>query len=100
MNKRVVKEDIISFISAHKDDLKRNYGVRKIGLFGSYAKGEAFEGSDIDIVVELDKPDLSYLIGIKQTFEEALGSKVDVIRLRDNMNRLLRSRIQKDAVYV
>jgi hypothetical protein len=100
MGERIVKDDIINFIAEHKDELRRRYGVRKIGLFGSYARGEMFEGSDIDIVVELEKPDLFYLIGIKQTLEEALGRKVDVIRLRDTMNRSLRRRIQRDAVYV
>lgn len=92
--------DIINFISAHKAEFERRFGVKKIGLFGSYARGEAYEGSDIDIVVELEKPDLFYLIGVKQTIEEALGSKVDVIRVRDKMNRTLRYRIERDAIYV
>jgi len=94
------KEDIIGFISAHKAEFERKFGVRKIGLFGSYARGKVSEGSDIDIVVELVKPDLFYLIGIKQALEEALGIKVDVVRLRDKMNEALRSRIERDVVYV
>jgi hypothetical protein len=96
----MTKEDLLNFIAEHKDELRRSFGVKKIGLFGSYARGEVSEGSDIDIVVELEKPDLFYLIGIKQTLEEALGRKVDVIRLRDTMNASLKRRIQRDAVYV
>jgi len=96
----VNRRDVISFISAHKAELEQKFSVKKIGLFGSYARDEALEGSDIDIVVELEKPDLFYLIGIKQTLEEALGRKVDVVRLRDTMNKSLRRRIQRDAVYV
>jgi predicted nucleotidyltransferase len=69
----MTKEDLLNFIAEHKDELRRSFGVKKIGLFGSYARGEVSEGSDIDIVVELEKPDLFYLIGIKQTLEEALG---------------------------
>ena len=80
--------------------MRREYGVEKIGLFGGYARGEVLEGSDIDIVVELEKPDLFCLIGIKQTLEEALGNKVDVIRLRDKMNDTLRFRIERDVIYV
>jgi hypothetical protein len=94
------REEIIDFLSAHKTEFKQNFGLVKIGLFGSYARGENFEDSDIDIVVELKKPDLFYLIGIKQTVEDALGAKVDVVRLRDKMNKSLRYRIERDAIYV
>ena len=94
------REDIIRFISEHKTEFEQEFGVTKIGLFGSYARGEVHEESDIDIVVELVKPDLFNLIGIKQTIEEALGSKVDIVRLRDKMNKFLRQRIERDAIYV
>ena len=94
------REDILSFIAAHKTEFERIFGVKRIGLFGSYARGESYEGSDIDIVVELEKPDLFNLIGIKQTIEEALGNKVDVVRVRDKMNRSLRYRIERDVIYV
>ena len=94
------REEIIDFLSAHKIEFKQDFGLVKIGLFGSYARGENFEDSDIDIVVELKKPDLFYLIGIKQTVEDALGAKVDVVRLRDKMNKSLRYRIERDAIYV
>lgn len=94
------REDIINFISAHKAEFEQKFGAKKIGIFGSYAKGNAREGSDIDIVVELEKPDMFYLIGIKQAIEEALGGKVDVVRFRDKMNKALRNRILRDAVYV
>ena len=50
------REDIISFISGHKTEFEERFGVKKIGLFGSYARDECREGIDIDIVVELKKP--------------------------------------------
>ena len=82
------REDVISFIVAHKARFEKEFGVKRIGLFGSYARGE------------VEKPDLFHLIGIKQAIEEALGAKVDIVRLRDTMNQALRSRIERDAVYV
>lgn len=94
------RDDIISFISSHKAEFEQKFGVKKIGLFGSYAKGDVREGSDIDIVVELEKPDLFIMIGVKQAIEEALKKKVDVIRLRDRMNKFLRQRIERDVMYV
>lgn len=94
------RDDIVSFISIHKSEFEQKFGVKRIGLFGSYARGDVREGSDIDIVIELKKPDLFFLIGVKQAFEEALEKKVDVVRLRDKMNRFLRQRIERDVIYV
>lgn len=91
---------IIDFLRSQKDFFASEYKVKKIGLFGSYARGAGNDDSDIDIVVELEKPDLYYLIGVKQTVEEALGGKVDVVRLRDKMNAALKQRIERDAIYV
>jgi len=96
----MIREDILRIISAHKATFEREFGLKKIGLFGSYARGESQKGSDIDIVVEIEKPDLFYLIGIKQAIEEALDSKVDIVRLRDKMNQSLRASIERDAIYV
>lgn len=94
------KDYIINFISTQKPELQKSYGVRRIGLFGSYAKGCANQDSDIDIVVEIDKPDLFIMIGIKQFLEESLGAHIDIVRLRDKMNLALRKRIEQDAIYV
>src|SRR4030043_49583 len=78
MQNEMRREDVISFIVAHKARFEKEFGVKRIGLFGSYARGEVREESDIDIVVEIEKPDLFHLIGIKQAIEEALGAKDDI----------------------
>ena len=56
------------------------YGVKKAGLFGSYARGDMNNNSDIDILVEIDD-DISLLdfVGIKLDIEESLGKKIDLI---------------------
>ena len=97
---RHTTKQVVEFLSSHKEDFVRQFSVKKIGIFGSYAKGEAGEESDVDIVVELAKPDMFCLIGIKQAVEEGLGVKADVVRLRDQMNQVLRRRIEQDAIYV
>ena len=94
------KEEIIAFLKSQKSYFAAEFSVQKLGLFGSYARGEAHHESDVDIVVELGKPDLFYLIGIKQAVEAAIGIKVDVVRLRNGMNQVLRRRIEKDVIYV
>ena len=93
------RKDILKYLEEHKSEFERKFGIRKIGFFGSYARDTHHRESDIDIVVELEKPDLLTLIGIKQTIEEQLNSKVDIVRYRDRMNQVLKKRIDRDALY-
>jgi predicted nucleotidyltransferase len=61
--------EIIDLLSSHAKEIKTGFCVKRIGLFGSFARGEHKEASDIDILVEFDKPtfrnfmDLSFLSG-------------------------------------
>jgi len=66
----------------------------------AYLRGDSYSDSDIDIVVELEEPDIFALIGIKQQLEEQFCTKVDIVRLRNRMNQSLRTQIEKDAIYV
>lgn len=75
------------------------YGLQTLGYFGSYARGEASETSDIDIVFEGDKPNLFLTAMLKQDLEEWLGRPVDVLQ-RGMVNDRLKARIQAEAVYV
>lgn len=79
---------------------KDKYAIIRIGVFGSAARDSMNELSDIDIVVELTKPDLFYLIGIKQDLEEKFHRPVDIVRYRDKMGAFLKKRIDKEAIYV
>lgn len=97
---RYTTNQIIDFLRIQKVFFQKEFKVKKIGIFGSCARGDIHEKSDIDIVVELEKPDLFYMIGVKQVVEEALGHKVDVVRLRENMNKTLKRRIERDFIYV
>jgi predicted nucleotidyltransferase len=94
------KKEILDFLDRNRDSFRGEFSVTKIGLFGSYARDEATDESDIDVVVELGKPDMFYLIGIKQALEENFGCRVDVVRMRNAMNPTLRRRIEKDAIFV
>lgn len=77
--------------------LKR-YEAKKAALFGSCARGEIAEDSDIDILVEIEK-DISLLdfVGLKLELEEALGKKVDLVEY-DTIKPLLREHILKDEL--
>jgi predicted nucleotidyltransferase len=96
----MTKEDILVFLRAHKDELYQKYSVTKLGLFGSYAKGEATGESDVDIVVQLAKPNLLLLSALQQELQEFFKMPVDVIRLRETMNPFLKDQINQEAIYV
>jgi len=93
------RETIIQYLSDHKAEFEQKFGVTKIGLFGSYARRQNHKDTEIDIIVELEKPDLLTLVAIKQKIEEDLGINVDIIRNRERMNRTLKKRIERDAIY-
>ncbi len=78
----------------------QHYGVKRVGLFGSYVRGEMREDGDIDILVEIEK-DISLLdfVGLKLEIEEALGKKVDLVEY-STIKPLLRERILKEQVVV
>ncbi|MBW1956630.1 MAG: nucleotidyltransferase domain-containing protein [Deltaproteobacteria bacterium] len=94
------RDEITEILVRFKQLNQTKYDIIKIGLFGSAAKGDLKPGSDIDVVVMLGKQDLFNLIGIKQDLEEQLSSVVDIISYRERMNPFLKSRIDKEALYV
>ncbi len=84
------------YLSAKAD----TYGISRIGIFGSVARNEQSEDSDVDVCVEMKKPDLFSMVHIKEELQELFGKPVDIVRLRSNMNPMLLSRIQRDGIYV
>lgn len=94
------REAIIMSLKRFKAGKGQEYRIRRIGFFGSAARDQMTRESDIDVVVELEKQDLFTLIGIKQDLEEEFREPVGVVSYRDAMNKFLKSRIEKEAVYV
>lgn len=75
------------------------YGITRMGIFGSVARGEQSESSDIDICFEAPAPNLFIFSRIKFELEALLGSPVDLVRLRDRMDEYLRRDIDKEVLY-
>lgn len=98
--KKLHRQEVLRILGLHKDKLASRYGVTRLGIFGSMARDEAAEASDVDIVIEMQKPDLFYLVHIKETLEEALHCPVDIVHYRKRMNNFLKKRINEEAVYV
>ena len=94
------RSKIINSLRCFKEEKHKKYSIIKIGIFGFVARNNMNEKSDIDIVVELEKPDFLNLITIKQELEDKLHYPVDIVRYREKMNKYLKRRIDREAVYV
>ncbi|MBE0499754.1 MAG: nucleotidyltransferase domain-containing protein [Campylobacterales bacterium] len=94
------KEEILEYLKNHKDEFARKYQITKLALFGSQARDESHEGSDIDIAIDTKLSDYFLLYDFKESLEKAFGTKVDIVRLRERMNPSLKKRILKDGIYV
>ena len=92
------KEDIVSFLREHKSFFKEHFCVEKIGLFGSYARGEADEKSDIDIIVEMPS-DFDRYYDLKDFLEEAFDKRVD-LGLQGSLRNLIKTQIEDEIIYV
>ena len=93
------REELIDILHNYKNERANHYGIITIGIFGSTARGDAREESDVDIVLQIREPDLFMLVGIKEELEERLHRPVDIVTYRDNMNLFLKKRIDEEAVY-
>ena len=94
------RDEILDYLTNHKDEFATKYQISKLALFGSFAKGENREGSDIDIAIDTKVSDYFLLYDFKESLESAFGTKVDIVRLREKMNPSLKRQIQKDGIYV
>ena len=95
-----LRDRVLKYLKEYKSQKADAYSIKRVGCFGSVARGEEREDSDIDIVVEFNKPDLFNLIAIKQDLKEYFKRDVDVVALWSKMNPKLKRRIEKDAIYV
>jgi hypothetical protein len=77
----LTKEKITTLLREKYPYLVAEYGVKKIGLFGSYAQGTPHEASDIDLVVEFQQPLGFRFIEFTEYLEEVFGQKVEVLTL-------------------
>lgn len=92
-------EEYMAILRRYLDEKSTLYGIAKMGIFGSVARNEQTEDSDVDVYVEMTKPDLFAMVHIKEDLQILFGKSVDIVRLRENMNPLLLNQIRKDGIY-
>ena len=93
------RTDCINILKKNKAVVSKRFGVQSMRLFGSVARNENNESSDVDICVEME-PNLLRRSGLKQYLESLLCCKVDVLRLHNNMDDFLASKIEQDGIII
>ncbi len=92
-------QQILAILKEYKSQVAEQYGILEIGIFGSVARNESTDKSDVDVVIRVQKPDLFMIAGIKSDLEEILNRPVDIVTYRETMNQFLKKRIDGGAVY-
>jgi len=92
------KKEIEVILKKYKPILREKFKVEKIGIFGSYARGEESKHSDIDILVEFSSPIGWEFIDLKEFLEEILGRNVDLVTIQA-LKPQLKDIILKEVVY-
>lgn len=91
---------VLSILKRFKQERGSFYGIQKLGLFGSTARGEQTNESDIDICLKLEHPSFFSRMAIQEELENLFKCKVDVISLGAIMRPLFRQSLEEDAIYV
>lgn len=93
-------DEIRAILNSHRAVLQERYGVRSIAVFGSYARGEATEASDVDLIVEFtEKPGLLKFVNLEAYLSEILGIPAQITTL-EALRSEIRENALKDAVTI
>lgn len=94
------KEEILKILSLEMPFLKKHYQVRQCGLFGSYVHGDTTSKSDIDLLVQFERPvGFFKFIDLENYLSEKLGIKVDLVT-EDALKPLIKPHIMESVIYV
>ena len=107
MNRKTNKDLVLQRLRARLPDLHEKYGVRRIALYGSFARGAQRSTSDVDLLVELATPLGFGFVELAEYLETLLGKKVDLATFetlrrskQDPRKRQVAENIEKALVYV
>jgi hypothetical protein len=96
----LTKREILKKLIENRKEFKK-FGVKKIGLFGSYVRNDAKEGSDIDIVVEFEEGKKNYdnFINLYYYLKELFGEDIDLLT-KESLSKYIKEDILKEIEYV
>jgi len=90
--------EIREILNKHKNNLKEKYGIIELGIFGSYVRDAQKDSSDVDILVEFEKPvSLLKIVSLENYLSDLIGIKVDVVP-KKNIRVELKDEILREAI--
>ena len=92
------QENILEQLNQKAGELKQNFTVRSIGLFGSLVRNEADNKSDVDILVDFVEPTFDHYMDLKFYLEKLFGREVDLVTA-DTVKPRLKNVINKEVIY-
>jgi predicted nucleotidyltransferase len=94
------RQDILSSLKKMKGEVAKEYSVKRIGVFGSVARDEQTDQSDIDLLVEFSKPvGFVHFMQLEEFLSERLGNHVDLVT-SDSLKPLIRQDVLSEVIYV
>ncbi len=97
------RDETLSVLRTHLPELRAEYGVHRLAVFGSVARDAAGEDSDVDVIVEFEHPIGLRFVDFADRLEAILGVKIDILTpagISDIRNPRLAQSIRESAVYV
>jgi predicted nucleotidyltransferase len=92
-------DTVKAILAGHKEELRERFSVKDIGVFGSYVKGKQHERSDIDVLVEFEKPvGLFDFMALEEYLSSLLGAKVDLVS-KKALKPKIGERILSEVIY-
>lgn len=96
----MTRRKIENILRKHKQELKKRFKLKKIGIFGSYVKDEQGKRSDVDILVEFKEPvSLLEFVAIERHLSELIGKKVDLV-MKSALKPRIGKHILKEVMYI
>jgi uncharacterized protein len=92
------RTEIFNLLEKNRTAIK-NFGVKELGIFGSVARGEQTEKSDVDVLVELEKKTFDSYMNLLFFLEDLFESKVDLV-MKTSIKPVIRDNILSETIYV
>lgn len=93
-------KEIIAILKKFKDESASKYGIMSLGLFGSFARNQQRDTSDIDVFVTLKESDFFVLERIKEELENLLHKNIDIVNYRESLRNSFKQNILNDTIYI
>lgn len=93
-------EDCKTRLALFKQQLGPIFGIKRLGIFGSVARDEQRDDSDIDIVVDLERPTLAGMYDLRERLSALFHCRVDLVRYRDTLRPSFKQHLLNDVIYV